>query len=381
MAVDDSEFPRIFRGYDPEHVDRTILRLRRELLSLKGEVDRITLANSEMAEEVEKLRLEIDQVGRPTFSGLGHTLEKTLRTAEEQAARLAQKAEADAYNAKLATERERERALEAASESARALVATAELRAEHLLQDALTRSASIVDNAERKARNLIEDATRDAADTRRTATTERTREQATARRELEALRAEAESEFAQLELVLTTSAQKTDKKLNINDEIVRVLRLNADLASNRERAEQEYLAKHQEAVHATEEYLAAANADLATARRKVADAETAALVIHDRALKETQALRDAVDDRARALLAQTNERAATLLADAGARAREIEAAAEASLADLKTERDVLAAHLEAMKTVIAQAGAVNNTGSATRKPVARKTKPAPQKKA
>ena len=98
MAVDDSEFPRVFRGYDPEYVDRTILRLRRELLGAKTEVDRITLANSELAEEVANLRLEIDQVGRPTFAGLGHTLESTLRTAEEQAARLAQKAEADAYN-------------------------------------------------------------------------------------------------------------------------------------------------------------------------------------------------------------------------------------------------------------------------------------------
>ena len=222
MAIDDSEFPRVFRGYDPEYVDRTILRLRRELLGLKTEVDRVAIANSELTEEVASLRGELDQVGRPTFAGLGHTLENTLRTAEEQAARLASKAQADAYNARMTTERERERAMESAQESARQLIKAAETRAEHLLQDALTRSATIVENAERKARTLLDDATRDAADARRASTTELTRDRANAARELEQLRAEAQREFAELELVLVSSAAKTNKAVDISDEIIRI---------------------------------------------------------------------------------------------------------------------------------------------------------------
>ena len=88
MAQEESEFTSAMRGYNREEVDSAISDLRREVAESKA-------AATERANEAERLRARVDElsgeleeVGRPTYSGLGTRLESTLRLAEQQSTRL-----------------------------------------------------------------------------------------------------------------------------------------------------------------------------------------------------------------------------------------------------------------------------------------------------
>ena len=130
MSVDESEFPRVFRGYDVEAVDRALLRLRRELLAAKTEADRLTIIASELAEANETLSFQHEQAGSPSFAAFGHAFESILTSAEKQAAALISAARADAMNLKNATERERALLVINAREHSTRLIAQTEKRAE-----------------------------------------------------------------------------------------------------------------------------------------------------------------------------------------------------------------------------------------------------------
>jgi DivIVA domain-containing protein len=358
MSVDESEFPRVFRGYDQDAVDRALLRLRREILNAKTEVDRLTISVSELTEENETLKLENSQVGKPTFAGLGHALESTLRSAQEQADALLSRAAADAFNSKNATERERTTILEAANATATLLTSQAQTRAEETLQDALDRAAQIVEEAEKKAAKIVDEAMRDAADIRRDSTTEITRDRSNAVREITALKAEAAREIAELKLVLTKSAT-AKKTVNVSDKVLEVLRLSADAAAHRDEAEREYLAKHQEAVHNTEQYLEASQNELAELKVHFAVVEQAAKDLMAQAEAQTAKLRAAVDQRALKLLAEANEQATSILAAAARAAaetaRQAEASAQQRLQEANAERELLEQQMQTLKDVVLKA--------------------------
>ncbi|HEY0225222.1 MAG TPA: hypothetical protein VGC05_02270, partial [Mycobacterium sp.] len=81
MAADDAGFGTELRGYKKDDVDHAVNDLRRELIKANAE-------KAEQAKEVkrlqavaEDLQAELDEVGSPTYSGLGTRLENTLRVA------------------------------------------------------------------------------------------------------------------------------------------------------------------------------------------------------------------------------------------------------------------------------------------------------------
>lgn len=354
MAHSDAEFPRAFRGYDPEYVDSVITRLRRELVLAKTELDRKTISASELAEQVATLQNELEQVGKPTFSGLGKALVTTLSTAEQQAKTLLAQASADAYNLKLAAERELARATDeeratVAAESARAREQVAEI-----LAGAERESARILRDAQSEAARIISDAEHEATTIHRRGVTEVARERADMVRELEMARAHAERETAELRLIVTSHAAQ-DRASTDTDAILDLVKLEANISVRREELEQQLLDAQSQAVTETQHFLDEAHLQIQGLRAQQSAIRRQNDELHAQAEADRAALMAAVDQRALLILAQAQEQAREVLNTASARADETLREATARLESVNTQRDVLSSHLDEITDVIAQA--------------------------
>ncbi|WP_159607442.1 DivIVA domain-containing protein, partial [Agromyces humi] len=96
MAVEETEFTQVFRGYDKDEVDKSINGLRRDIINTNTQLAEQAKENKRLHARIEELTAELEEVGSPTFSGLGTKLENTLRVAEEQSTRLIAQADIDA---------------------------------------------------------------------------------------------------------------------------------------------------------------------------------------------------------------------------------------------------------------------------------------------
>ena len=79
MAVEETEFTQVFRGYDKDEVDRSINALRREIITANNATGELQKENKRLLTRIDELTGELEEVGSPTFSGLGTKLENTLR--------------------------------------------------------------------------------------------------------------------------------------------------------------------------------------------------------------------------------------------------------------------------------------------------------------
>lgn len=96
MASDAADFTQVFRGYSKDEVDASLRELRRNLITTNTNSAHSAKEVKRLTARVEELTAEIEEVGSPTFSGLGTKLENTLRVAEEQSTRLIAQADIDA---------------------------------------------------------------------------------------------------------------------------------------------------------------------------------------------------------------------------------------------------------------------------------------------
>ena len=96
MATDEADFTQVFRGYDKDEVDKAIQGLRRDLIQANAQSTESAKEVKRLAARIDDLNAEIEEVGSPTFSGLGTKLENTLRVAEEQSTRVIAQADIDA---------------------------------------------------------------------------------------------------------------------------------------------------------------------------------------------------------------------------------------------------------------------------------------------
>ena len=87
MAVEETEFTQVFRGYDKDEVDKALGGLRRDIIAANTQAADAAKENKRLLARIEELTAELEEVGSPTFSGLGTKLENTLRVAEEQSTR------------------------------------------------------------------------------------------------------------------------------------------------------------------------------------------------------------------------------------------------------------------------------------------------------
>jgi hypothetical protein len=359
MASEESEFPRIFRGYDSEAVDRAMLRLRRELLAAKTEADRLTIIASELAEANESLKFEQEQSGNPSYAAFGHAFESILRDAQKHSDALINSARAEAFNLKNATERERAALVSNAREHSSRLLAHTEKRAAEILQSSLMQSAEILDSARAEASEIIMGAQVEVANARRNSTTEITRDKSIAKREVEKLQTAAEREIAELKLILTKNAPEIVAE-NISESILEVLRIDADAAAHRDEAEADYLRKHGEAVHTTELYLEQAQAELAALHSQVEQTQSKLDVLAQKTETDVHKLRQAVDARALNILADAAANAQQIALEGEQLANEItqraQSQAQSILAAAHEERETLGALLASMRGVLTNPG-------------------------
>ena len=368
MAADEGEFPRVFRGYETDAVDRAMLRLRRELLAAKTDVDRATSAASELVEANQALQFAQEQTGNPSFAAFGHAFESILHTAQTHADSMVSSAAAEAFNLKNATERERAQLVANAREQSQQLLAHAQNRAEEILTSIEAQSAATLETARAEAEKMVADAAVEVSNARRASTTELMRDRTTAKREIEKMQAAAEREIAELKLILASNNRE-----KVSEQILEVLRISADATAHRDEAETQYLQKHEEAVHATEQYLVQSQAELSALRQQIQDAQLKLQTLHAKAGADAQLLTQAVDERALAILTQANEAAAQITRDAEALASEIVQRAQAQSSELlesaESERESLVAILAAMKDVLTN----GSPEAASRKKAARAT--------
>ena len=96
MAADDAGFTTELRGYKKDEVDQTVGALRRDLIKANSDRTEALKEVKRLQALAEHLQAELDEVGSPTYAGLGTKLENTLRVAEEQSTRLIAQADIDA---------------------------------------------------------------------------------------------------------------------------------------------------------------------------------------------------------------------------------------------------------------------------------------------
>ncbi|HEX6366954.1 MAG TPA: DivIVA domain-containing protein, partial [Agromyces sp.] len=106
MAVEETEFTQVFRGYDKDEVDKSLNALRRDIITANTKIAEQGKEHKRLLARIEELTAELEEVGSPTFSGLGTKLENTLRVAEEQSTRLIAQADIDAEKLRRAAEDE-----------------------------------------------------------------------------------------------------------------------------------------------------------------------------------------------------------------------------------------------------------------------------------
>ena len=166
MASEDTGFSTELRGYKKDEVDAVVSELRRDLMKANAEKNDQAKEIKRLQAVGEDLQAELDEVGSPTYSGLGTKLENTLRVAEEQSTRLISQADIDAERMRQAVQQEVDALRGETSAYAENLVAQARAEAERTIQDARDDAASIVAGANAEAETVKQDALREAAATR-----------------------------------------------------------------------------------------------------------------------------------------------------------------------------------------------------------------------
>lgn len=360
MSDNESEFGRVLRGYNPEEVDRLIQKLRRELVVAKTTHDDLIVANSELSERNAALEADIEQVGRPTFAGLGTKLESTLRTAEEQAARLIARAEVDATNITLDSQREADARIAAADEG----LAMARSEAERMLEQAQFSAGQAADEiiaqATRTAERLVTEAEEEAAALRGQTATENANTRAVARHEISKLKASAERDAKELRLIIIN---KRPENVDVSQKVIKALKLDVENAARVDEMEAEILARHQEAIAKTDKALDAASKQLVTAknRKRKAEESTAALV------EQTQAAVDArlaeLEAHIKNITAKATKESKAAVAKAKKEAAQIVSEANEHISDLRVEQEAIGQYFEGLRLLLAQARDVQTQNS------------------
>ena len=160
---DESGFTTAMRGYNREEVDRALQELRREVITANGALAEAQREVRRLSARVDELDGELEEVGSPTYSGLGHRLESLLRLAEEQSTRVIAQADIDAERLRSSTQADVDRQRVEAADLAERLLGDARDQSESLLATARAEADDLADRADQHAAATTEDALREAA--------------------------------------------------------------------------------------------------------------------------------------------------------------------------------------------------------------------------
>jgi cell division septum initiation protein DivIVA len=351
VPQNDSEFTRVLRGYDAAEVDKTIHKLRRELLALKTGFDEQAATIVAITRELERIEANAEQLREPTFSGLGAKLASTLSIAEEQSVRLVGRANAEALSILAAATRDSEQLRVEANTDARHIREAADVAATETLNDAHNRAHLLVTEAEHNAQVLVSDAEDSAGVIRGDSATEIANARTTAKRDLEQQLAEHERQMAEARLVLVA---KGLEGVDISEQLMHILKVDADRAARIDEAEADFLARHQEAVAQTQKYVDDGQAQAAVARTSALERERATLAMETEAIALAHTLRTEAAAFVARVTTESETRAAQLVSQAASKAALVLAEAEAEVANLRVEREAVASYFEGLRLVLSQ---------------------------
>lgn len=353
MTGEETEFPLVMRGYDRDVVDDTIRDLRRELIQLSAQNAQLAQELRETSNSLIAARSTLEEVGEPTYAGVGAKAALILGTSEEQAKRIVLEAETEASRIRKNVSAELEEQRREAKGYYDALVAEAQRRADRIINGATAEFESTISEAKDKAAEIIDEAMREAGSIRGAIATEVAKLRANTRRETEMLRAKTDRDLAEKKLIASRDTYAAIDWSRAQELIGERARLDLELeaTARRAEAEAEYLAKHQEAVAATQRYLDDANAQLSLAitRANAAKLEAETLEAASRSINKKTT--DAARSKADSLVAAAEAEARNIVTDARERAAAEVREAEDRLRRLEVERDAVSQYVANLRAV------------------------------
>lgn len=350
MATEDS-FSRVLRGYDPAEVDPLVQKLRRELLAAKTLHDETVSTLKEREARITELELEVGVKSTPTVEGLSTTLNNKLKKADKLAAEIVKRAESDALFIRSAAEKTSSQFIEAARDDYERARAEAHAFTASMTEQARELSEKFIADAHAEAAAILAAGQDEAQRLRGEAATVAANLRAETRNEVARLTAEAHREAEELKLVLVTNR---DPKISINDEILTLLKLNADGAAVRAEMEQELQARHQESVMQTEKYIGAAEAQLATARTRQRTIEAEIETLQRDAAAQAEELVEEARIRAAKQHESAEKLARKKIADAEKYVAAVLASIYSQLEGIRAEREAVAKFFDALRLEIQQ---------------------------
>ena len=324
----ESSFSRVLRGYDPQQVDALVQKLRRELLAAKTLHDDTLNQLKALEERVAELELELNNQASPTPAGLTAQLAKKFAQADKQARQIILNAESDALLIRSAAEKTSSQFIESAREGYEQVQAEALQNAHQLREEATAEAEDIISSAQAEADRIIAEAEAEAKKIHGDSSTLSAKMRVESRNEASRIIADAQREAAELRLVLVAGR---DKGVTVSDEIMQILKLNADGAAVRAQMEHDIEQRHQESVLQTDKYLASAEAQENTADK---DAQH----IIEQARKKAAATEDAATTHARKIIADAEKYVAAVLVSI-----------YTQLEDIRLERESVASFFDALR--------------------------------
>ncbi|MEO5608710.1 MAG: DivIVA domain-containing protein [Ornithinibacter sp.] len=170
--MNQPEFPTVFRGYDPDQVDRHLADLQRgiELAHQEGAERSVELTKARQAHDALLTQVEDQQrvvagleerasrVANPTFADLGERIGSMLALADEEAAQIRGDATEAAQVQRLAADEEATGIRSAADTYAQEVRSAADVEAAEAVSRARAEADSIIDDAAREAAARREEA-------------------------------------------------------------------------------------------------------------------------------------------------------------------------------------------------------------------------------
>jgi cell division septum initiation protein DivIVA len=345
----DSRFEIVRRGYDPQPVERELKSLNAELVRLKEQNSELQQQVADLAQKLADADVEVGLRTQPSYSALGTKASSLLSTAEQVALELGEKAREEARGLVETAEAELFAKTEEVERRYQEQLDAAERRSARRISEATIEAEQIIAKAERTANSLIATAEAEAGRLRGQVATEIAAMRTTAKRELEAREQELEARYASKEFLLTSDVDIDEKRRE-----TLLAELEAQITQRRKDAEAEYLAKHNEAVRQTQQYLESAQKDITDLKQA---AKTLRLEVETLELETSKT-------QAR-MLAEAREKAESLVRSAeleavatGSKAQD-EAAnlvrnARAELAELENKVLSSKTYLENLRSVVAE---------------------------
>lgn len=342
----ESSFSRVLRGYDPQQVDALVQKLRRELLAAKTLHDETLAQVRSLEDRVAELQLELTNLSSPTPAGLTAQLKKKFAEADKHARQIILNAESDALLIRSAAEKTSSQFIQAAREGYEQAYAQAQQVASEIERDATDKAAQIVSAAEQEAERIVSQAQAEAQKIHGDSSTLSAKMRAESRNEANRIIADAQREAAELRLVLVAGR---DKGVQVSDEIMHILKLNADGAAVRAQMEHDIEQRHQESVLQTDKYIASAEAQLAISRTAQRELEAKLAAQENTADKDVQQILEQARKKATDTQHAAQKHARKIIADAEKYVAAVLASIYTQLEDVRLERESVASFFDALR--------------------------------